>query len=53
MWNIGRVEHVYVGPDGLVRVVLVRTNRGVYKRAVTEVRILPIAVDDEPESQEK
>ncbi|XP_058840021.1 uncharacterized protein LOC131695495 [Topomyia yanbarensis] len=42
MWNIGRVEETYTAADGLVRVVLVRTNRGVYKRAVTEVRVLPI-----------
>lgn len=47
LWNLGRVEETYTGADGLVRVVLVRTNRGVYKRAVTEVRVLPIDADDD------
>lgn len=42
MWNLGRVVEAYAGQDGLVRVVLVRTSRGIYKRAVTEIRVLPI-----------
>lgn len=36
----------FVGPDGLVRVVLVRTGRGLYKRAITEVSPLPIEEED-------
>ncbi|XP_055633331.1 uncharacterized protein LOC129773712 [Toxorhynchites rutilus septentrionalis] len=42
MWNLGRVVETYVGSDGLVRVVLVRTGQGTYKRAITEVRVLPL-----------
>ncbi|XP_058449453.1 uncharacterized protein LOC131429392 [Malaya genurostris] len=46
LWNIGRIVKTYTGDSGLVRVVLVRTARGLYKRAVTEVRILPIDTVD-------
>lgn len=52
MWNLGRVEEVYTGSDGLVRVVLVRTNRGSFKRAVTQVRVLPIE-DPEDDDQQR
>ncbi|XP_058444035.1 uncharacterized protein LOC131425835 [Malaya genurostris] len=46
LWNIGRIVKTYTGDSGFVRVVLVRTARGLYKRAVTEVRILPIETVD-------
>ncbi|XP_052562200.1 uncharacterized protein LOC128092437 [Culex pipiens pallens] len=42
LWNVGRITKTFPGADGLVRVVLVRTAHGEYKRAVTEVRVLPI-----------
>ncbi|XP_055526926.1 uncharacterized protein LOC129719558 [Wyeomyia smithii] len=41
-WPLGRVVQTYAGSDGLVRVVLVRTGRGLFKRAVTEISVLPI-----------
>lgn len=41
-WNLGRVEAVFPGKDGLVRVVDVRTAYGTYRRAITEVCPLPI-----------
>lgn len=45
-WPLGRIMETFVGPDGLVRVVLVRTGRGLYKRAITEVSPLPIEEED-------
>ncbi|XP_062704432.1 uncharacterized protein LOC134286776 [Aedes albopictus] len=41
-WNLGRVVAVSPGSDGHVRVVDVRTAKGYYTRAVTEVFLLPI-----------
>ena len=35
-WPLARVTKTYPGPDGLVRVVEVKTARGVYKRPVTK-----------------
>ncbi|XP_062711008.1 uncharacterized protein LOC134289033 [Aedes albopictus] len=53
MWNLGRVEEAYPGSDGLVRVVLVRTERGSFKRAVTQVRVLPIEDAAEDDGQQR
>ena len=36
-WPLGRVSKVFPGTDGLVRVVEVKTSRGVYRRPVTKV----------------
>lgn len=33
-WPLGRVEEVFPGPDGVVRVVDVRINGKIYRRAV-------------------
>lgn len=41
-WNLGRIVAVLPGSDGHVRVVEVRTAKGTYKRAITEVYVLPI-----------
>ena len=35
-WPLARVTKTYPGPDGLVRVVEVKTARDVYKRPVTK-----------------
>ncbi|XP_055628602.1 uncharacterized protein LOC129780627 [Toxorhynchites rutilus septentrionalis] len=47
-WNLGRIVQTFPGSDGHVRVVLVRTANGLFKRAVTEVCILPIDVPQKP-----
>ena len=41
-WPLGRIEAVFPGNDGHVRVVQVRTTTGCYRRAITEVCPLPI-----------
>ena len=44
-WPLGRIIETIVGPDGHVRVVVVKTAAGTYKRAVTEIAVLPIDED--------
>ena len=39
-WPLGRVTEVYPGQDGLVRVVSVKTARGIYRRPVVKVAVL-------------
>ncbi len=39
-WPLARVEVVYPGQDGLVRVVTVRTPKGTYKRPATKVALI-------------
>ncbi|XP_053685762.1 uncharacterized protein LOC128735296 [Sabethes cyaneus] len=46
-WPLGRVTEVITGPDGRVRVVIVKTAAGVYKRAITEIAVLPIESTNE------
>ncbi|ENN83267.1 hypothetical protein YQE_00374, partial [Dendroctonus ponderosae] len=36
-WPIGRIVQVHPGADGAVRVVTVRTQKGVFKRAITKI----------------
>ncbi|KXJ70486.1 hypothetical protein RP20_CCG023385 [Aedes albopictus] len=48
-WPLGRIIETVAGKDGRVRVVVVKTASGQYKRAVTEIAVLPIApAEDEP-----
>ena len=48
LWPLARVVRVYPGKDGLVRVVDVKTSKGVYKRPVTKlVVLLPSTVQAE------
>ena len=48
LWPLARVARVYPGKDGLVRVVDVKTSKGVYKRPVTKlVVLLPSTVQAE------
>lgn len=41
-WPLGRVTELHPGKDGVTRVVTVRTSKGEYKRAITEVCLLPL-----------
>lgn len=41
-WKMGRIECTHPGPDGVVRVVSVRTQDGVYKRPVVKLALLPV-----------
>ncbi|XP_062541281.1 uncharacterized protein LOC134209304 [Armigeres subalbatus] len=40
-WPLGRIEAVHPGPDGLVRVVTLRTSRGNIVRPITKICLLP------------
>lgn len=48
-WKLGRVEAVYPGSDGLVRVASVKTQTGKYQRAVQNLCPLPVEVAVEKE----
>lgn len=41
-WPLARIEAVHPGADGLVRVVSLRTPKGIIKRPVTKICLLPI-----------
>lgn len=41
-WLLGRVVKLYPGQDKIVRVVEVKTNKGIFKRSVSKLSILPI-----------
>ncbi|XP_062704650.1 uncharacterized protein LOC134286956 [Aedes albopictus] len=43
-WPLARITGLHPGPDGVVRVVTVKTATGVYKRAVN--RVCPLPTDD-------
>ena len=45
-WPLARVIEVHAGTDGLVRVVTLRTEKGIYRRAVT--RLVPLLLEEEP-----
>ena len=47
-WNLGRVTSVKPGPDGLVRVVEVRTATSTYLRPLSKLALLPVCHDAEP-----
>nr|XP_041630542.1 uncharacterized protein LOC121501974 [Drosophila kikkawai] len=46
-WRLGRIDSVFPGPDGHVRVVNIRTARGIVKRPVAKVVLLPGATPEE------
>ncbi|XP_055632494.1 uncharacterized protein LOC129772975 [Toxorhynchites rutilus septentrionalis] len=50
-WPLGRIVETTTGNDGHTRVVVVQTVSGRYKRAVTEVAVLPIDCHEEDTSQ--
>lgn len=47
-WATGRIQKLYPGKDGMVRVADVRTGSGIYRRAITKLCLLPL--DNEVES---
>ena len=42
-WPIGRVIHLYSGPDRFVRVVKIKTTTGIYNHAVHKSQRIPLA----------
>ncbi|XP_055622236.1 uncharacterized protein LOC129765826 [Toxorhynchites rutilus septentrionalis] len=45
-WPLGRIVETVNGKDGRVRVVVIKTISGTYKRAITEIAVLPIDPDE-------
>lgn len=43
-WKLGRIVQVHPGKDNLVRVVTIKTINGEYKKAITELGLLPSAL---------
>lgn len=41
-WKLGRIVEIHPGPDGLVRVVIVKTMCGTYKRCISKICKLPV-----------
>lgn len=41
-WSLGRIVEVYPGDDGVIRVVSLKTEKGVFKRGVKKISPLPI-----------
>lgn len=41
-WKLGRIVEVHPGQDGLVRVVSIKTQNGIVKRAISQVCVLPL-----------
>ncbi|XP_063363566.1 uncharacterized protein LOC134652324 [Cydia amplana] len=49
-WRMGRVIHLYNGPDGVCRVADILTEKGPIKRAVNKMCLLP--TDPEPDDED-
>jgi len=41
VWPIGRVVGLFPGPDGITRVVSVKTSKGIYKRPISKLVLVP------------
>lgn len=52
-WRLGRVTEIFVGKDGIVRVVTVRTQDGVFRRGISKICILPIRDNDQESPSEE
>lgn len=50
-WPLARVIDVHLGKDNLVRVVTIKTERGVYKRPITKIVVLIPADEDRDDRQ--
>ena len=46
LWSLGIICELHPGADQYVRVVTVKTKAGLFKRAITKVAPLPIALED-------
>lgn len=44
-WSLGRILKTIPGSDGKVRVVLIKTQNGVFKRAISNISVLPVSSD--------
>lgn len=44
-WELGRIVDLHPGTDNIVRVVSIKTQRGILKRAVANICVLPIDSD--------
>ena len=44
-WPLARISHTKPGPDGRVRTVTVRTQRGELDRPVVKLRRLPVSLN--------
>ena len=42
-WLLGKIEHKHCGPDGITRVVTLRTQASVIKRPTSKLCVLPVA----------
>ncbi|XP_053697263.1 uncharacterized protein LOC128744354 [Sabethes cyaneus] len=42
-WRMGRIQHTHPGADGVVRVVTLKTAKGVFQRPVEKICLLPVA----------
>lgn len=49
-WQLGRISEVHPGPDGVIRVVTIRTADGLLKRPVVKVTKLPVEDERRPEN---
>ncbi|XP_076285541.1 uncharacterized protein LOC143211602 [Lasioglossum baleicum] len=45
-WELGRISACHPGDDGLVRVVTIRTAQSEYKRPITKLCFLPVAINE-------
>jgi len=45
-WSVGRIEDVYLGIDGSVCVATLKTAKGIFKRPISKLCILPMESDE-------
>lgn len=51
-WPTARIIDLHPGSDGVTRVVTIKTSAGEYKRPVSKICILPVAVPDDNKSED-